>query len=73
MFERPFLYVLEYAYTGFYGELEGALGFNDLHSFGIGLELDTSKYDIIVTRVSFCTTRSAITSTAGGSGLAVRF
>jgi hypothetical protein len=48
--ERPLRYVLEYAYSRFLGDLEGALGFVDVHSFGVGLELDSSKYDIHVTR-----------------------
>jgi hypothetical protein len=51
MFERPVRYVLEYAHTTFYGDLDGALGFDHLNSVGAGLELDTSKYDSIVTRV----------------------
>jgi hypothetical protein len=49
-FERPVRYVFEYAYTGFLGDLRGVLGFDRLNSFGVGLELDTSKYDMIVTR-----------------------
>jgi hypothetical protein len=48
--ERPMRYVLEYVYTRFLGDLDGVLGFNNLHSVGTGLELDVSKYDIIVTR-----------------------
>ena len=43
-------YVLEYVYTRFLGDLDGVLGFNHLNSVGAGLELDVSKYDIIVTR-----------------------
>jgi hypothetical protein len=50
MLERPVRYVLEYAHTAFFGDLDGALGFNHLNSVGAGLELDSSKYDIIVTR-----------------------
>jgi len=49
-FERPVRYVLEYVYTRFLGDLDGVLGFNHLNSVGAGLELDVSKYDIIVTR-----------------------
>jgi len=48
--ERPVRYVLEYAYSRFLGDLEGALGFTYMHSFGLGLELDTSRYDSYVTR-----------------------
>jgi hypothetical protein len=50
MLERPLRYVLEYAHTVFLGDLDGALGYNHLNSIGAGLELDSSKYDIIVTR-----------------------
>ena len=48
--ERPLRYVLEYAYSRFLGDLEGALGFVDVHSFGLGLELDSSNLDAYVTR-----------------------
>jgi hypothetical protein len=50
VFEQPLRYVLEYAYTTFLGDLEGVLGFEEVHSFGIGLEVDPSRYDIHVTR-----------------------
>jgi hypothetical protein len=50
MLERPVRYVLEYVHTAFFGDLDGVLGFNHLNSVGAGLELDSSKYDIIVTR-----------------------
>lgn len=50
MLERPLRYVLEYAHTTFLGDLDGALGFNHLNSVGVGLELDSSKYDMIITR-----------------------
>jgi hypothetical protein len=44
--DRPVRYVLEYAYTKFMGDLD----FDHIHSIGVGLELDSSKYDIIATR-----------------------
>lgn len=50
MLERPLRYVLELAYTGFLGDLDGVLGFNHLTSLGTGLELDTGAYGIVVTR-----------------------
>lgn len=50
MLDRPLRYVLEYVHTRFLGDLDGVLGFNQLNSVGAGLELDTSKYDMIVTR-----------------------
>jgi len=49
LLERPLRYVLEYAYTSFLGDLQGVL-FDDLHSFGAGLELDSSSHDLYVTR-----------------------
>ena len=48
--ERPVRYVLEYAYTSFLADLKGVLGFDDVHSFGAGLELDSSARDVYVTR-----------------------
>jgi len=48
--ERPVRYVLEYAYTSFLADLRGVLGFEDVHSFGAGLELDSSARDVYVTR-----------------------
>jgi len=48
--ERPVRCVLEYAYSRFLGDLEGALGFDYVNSFGLGLELDTSRYESHVTR-----------------------
>ena len=50
MLDRPLRYVLEFAHTEFLGDLRGALGFNSLTSLGAGLELDSSKYDVAVTR-----------------------
>ena len=48
--DRPVRYVLEFSHTQFLGELRGALGFDWLSSLGAGLELDSSKYPIIITR-----------------------
>ncbi|WP_283149207.1 hypothetical protein [Silvimonas soli] len=48
--DRPVRYVLEFAHTQYLGQLRGALGFDYLTSLGVGMELDSSKYDIIVTR-----------------------
>jgi len=48
--ERPVRYVLEFAHTRFLGDLEGALGFTYMNSFGAGLELDSSNHDVYVTR-----------------------
>ncbi|MDR5734811.1 hypothetical protein QCE47_21090 [Caballeronia sp. LZ025] len=48
--DKPLRYVLETAYTHYFGDSAGALGFNDLTSLGVGLELDSSKYPIVITR-----------------------
>jgi len=48
--DRPVRYVLEFSHTQFLGELRGALGFDWLSSLGAGLELDSSKYPVIITR-----------------------
>ncbi|CDY78106.1 Spermidine synthase [Caballeronia glathei] len=48
--DKPVRYVLETAYSHYFGESAGVLGFNDLTSLGVGLELDSSKYPVIVTR-----------------------
>jgi hypothetical protein len=48
--DRPVRYVLEFVHTQFLGDLRGSLGFDWLTSLGTGLELDSSKYPIIITR-----------------------
>jgi hypothetical protein len=48
--ERPVRYVLEYAYTTFLADLRGVLGFDEVHSVGAGIELDSSAHDVYVTR-----------------------
>jgi len=74
MLERPLRYVLEYAHTTFFGDLDGALGFDHLNSVGAGLELDSSKYDIIVTRTRLVARYKFGENVSGWSvGLAVSF
>jgi len=46
---RPFRYVLEAAHSTFWGD-QKMVGFDALSSLGVGVELDTSAYDIIITR-----------------------
>jgi len=71
---RPVRYVLEAAHTEFLGDLRGALGFTALSSLGIGLELDSSAHDVVITR-----TRLLVRYQFGGNvegaavGLAVSF
>ncbi|WP_087043087.1 hypothetical protein [Caballeronia ptereochthonis] len=48
--DRPVRYVLETAYSHYFGDSAGVLGFNDLTSLGVGLELDSSRYPVIITR-----------------------
>jgi len=72
--ERPLRYVLEYAHTRFLGDLEGALGFEYVNSFGLGLELDTSKYDTYVTRARLLVRYKEGNNVTGWAvGLAVSF
>ncbi|WP_229797527.1 hypothetical protein [Jeongeupia chitinilytica] len=74
LLDRPFRYVLEFAQTQFMGDLRGALGFNYLTSLGLGVELDSSKYDIIVTRTRLVTRYVFGNNVSGVSvGLAVSF
>jgi len=48
--DRPVRYVVEYAFTHYFGPDGDMLGFNNLNSIGAGLELDTSALDRIATR-----------------------
>jgi hypothetical protein len=74
LLERPLRYVLEYAYTSFLGDLEGVLGFDDVHSFGLGLELDTGTYDVYVTRTRLLVRYKIGNNVTGWAlGLAVSF
>ena len=74
LLERPMRYVLEFAHTTFLGDLDGVLGFNDLGSVGTGLELDSSAYDIGVTRTRLMFRYKAGEHVRGWSvGLAVSF
>ena len=67
-------YVLEFAHTQFLGDLRGVLGFDWLTSVGAGLELDSSKYDIIVTRTRLLLRYKFGNNVEGWSvGLAVSF
>ncbi|WP_191577257.1 hypothetical protein [Achromobacter insolitus] len=48
--QRPLRYVLELTHSEFLGDQKGILGFDRLTSVGAGLELDSSAYDIFITR-----------------------
>jgi hypothetical protein len=72
--ERPVRYVLEYAYTSFLADLRGVLGFDDVHSFGTGLELDSSNHDVYVTRTRLLLRYKIGNNVSGWAlGLAVSF
>jgi hypothetical protein len=74
MLERPLRYVLELAHTGFFGDLDGALGFNQRTSLGTGLELDSSAHDVYVTRTRLMARYQFGANVSGWSvGLAVSF
>ncbi|PHS84951.1 hypothetical protein AAW02_06705 [Aeromonas dhakensis] len=71
---KPVRYVLEGARTEYLGEQRGLLGFNSLNSLGLGLELDSSKYDIFVTHTRLVARYMFSHNTSGyGVGLAMSF
>jgi hypothetical protein len=49
--DRPVRYVLEYAFTHYFGPDGDMLGFNNLNSVGAGLELDIGRWDTVASRV----------------------
>ena len=56
------------------GAATGLLGFNSLNSPGLGLELDSSKYDIFITRTRLVARYMFSHNTSGYSiGLAMSF
>ena len=72
--DRPVRYVLEYAYTSFLADLRGVLGFDDVHSLGAGLELDSSDRDVFVTRTRLLVRYKLGNNVTGWAlGLAVSF
>ena len=50
MLQRPLRYVLELTHSEFLGDQRGALGFDRLTALGAGLELDSSAYNVFITR-----------------------
>lgn len=74
LLDRPLRYVLEGARTEYLGQQRGLLGFNSLNSLGLGLELDSSKYDIFITRTRLVARYMFSQNTNGYSiGLAMSF
>lgn len=47
---RPFRYVFEAAHSEFIGAQRGVLGFDALSQLGLGVEIDTTQDDILLTR-----------------------
>ncbi|MBM7061839.1 autotransporter outer membrane beta-barrel domain-containing protein [Pseudomonas sp. UL073] len=50
MLQRPLRYVLEFSLSEYLGDQRGVLGFDRLATFGVGFELDSSAYDVFITR-----------------------
>ncbi|MBL0596784.1 hypothetical protein JD516_02965 [Aeromonas jandaei] len=74
LLDRPLRYVMEGARTEYLGEQRGLLGFNALNSLGLGLEIDSSKYHIIVSRTRLVARYMFSNNTRGYSvGLAMSF
>lgn len=64
--------MLEFAHTRYYGDQAGILGFDYLSSDGLGLEIDSSFYDVIITRTRLVGRYAFGNNVAGVSvGLAV--
>ena len=74
LLKSPVRYVLEGAHTAYLGEQRGALGFSGLTSLGVGLELDSSKYPVFITRTRLVARYMFGNNTTGyGVGLAMSF
>ena len=74
VFDRPLRYVLEVAGSNYYGDTGDALAFDRLLSLGVGIEFDTSKYDMIIARTRLVLRRLIGRDVEGLSlGIAVSF
>lgn len=74
LLDRPLRYVLEGARTEYLGAQRGQLGFSNLNSLGLGIELDSSKYKVLVTRTRLVARYMFSNNTSGYSlGLAMSF
>jgi hypothetical protein len=65
-FNRPIRYVLESAYTRYFGEQKETLGFDQLASVGLGLEVDTSANDFFISRTRLVGRYAVGNGVAGG-------
>ncbi|WP_174508678.1 hypothetical protein [Klebsiella oxytoca] len=74
LLKSPVRYVLEGAHTEYLGDQRGTLGFNGLTSLGVGLELDSSKYPVFISRTRLVARYMFGDNTRGyGVGLAMSF
>lgn len=74
LLKSPVRYVLEGAHTEYLGQQRGQLGFDSLSSVGIGIELDSSKYPVFITRTRLVARYMFGENTDGyGIGLAMSF
>ncbi|MFK3659143.1 hypothetical protein ACI2I2_01305 [Scandinavium sp. NPDC088450] len=74
LLKSPVRYVLEGAHTEYLGDQRGELGFNSLSSLGLGIEIDSSKYPVFITRTRLVARYMFGENTSGyGVGLAMSF
>lgn len=74
LLKSPVRYVLEGAHTEYLSEQRGKLGFNSLSSIGLGIELDSSKYPVFISRTRLVARYMFGHNTNGyGVGLAMTF
>jgi len=50
LLDRPLRYVLEFSHSRYFGDESAVLGVDYLSAVGVGLELDSSKYPVFITR-----------------------
>lgn len=74
LLKSPVRYVLEGAHTEYLGDQRGKLGFDSLSSVGMGIEMDSSKYPVFITRTRLVARYMFGNGTSGyGVGLAMSF
>ena len=74
LLQRPLRYVLEASHSRYFGDQAGVLGFDYLSTLGVGLELDSSAYSVIVTRTRLVARYMFGQNVSGfGVGLAASF
>ncbi|MBY0345972.1 MAG: autotransporter outer membrane beta-barrel domain-containing protein, partial [Neisseriaceae bacterium] len=69
-FNRPIRYVLESGYTHYFGKQKETLGFDQLASMGLGLEVDTSANDFLISRTRLVG-RYALGNGVSGGGVSL--